>query len=355
MALAERHAKQRAHDGIQTQVGVVRQQRQGHGRVAATHQHVVGYGAQMMPARDAMIARHQPREDRQQRRKGERRQDETEPDAARSKCNRPAGEQYEQRGRGGQRAAQVVEHLPATQLRNGPPAPAEDPRQQLPVAAHPAVRARGGDLDVRRKILEQVDVADQAAAGEHALEEIVAEHRVVRHLAGERAFKCVDVVNAFPGEIALTEQILIDIGDRAGVGIEAGRPGEYPLEQRTLSGRRQGWRDARLEDSVAFQHQTRLRVVTRPVQRMCRGAHQAPHRIDRQAGIGIERDHVAHAFRCARRDAVDWQEGRVPGAAQQAVEFVQLAALAFPAHPFLLRSVPLAAALKQIKAVGCVS
>ncbi len=83
-----------------------------------------------------------------------------------------------------------------------PPA-AEDPRQQLPVAARPAVLARRRDVVARRELLDDLDVGDEPGAREDALEEIVAEERVLGDPAGERRLEGVDVVDALAGVRAL--------------------------------------------------------------------------------------------------------------------------------------------------------
>ena len=53
-----------------------------------------------------------------------------------------------------------------------------------------------------------------------------------------------------------------------------------------------------------------------------------------------------------RRTPVEAEEGRVPGAAQQAVELVQLAALALPADPQALAFVPHPPAMEQKEPVA---
>ena len=125
-------------------------------------------------------------------------------------------------------AAQVVEHLPAAERRQRALAvrAAEDPGQQLPVAARPAVLARRGDVVARGELLDHLDVGDEPGAREDALEEIVAQQRVLGHAAGERRLEGIDVVDALAGVGAFAEEVLVDVGDRGGVGIDAARAGE---------------------------------------------------------------------------------------------------------------------------------
>ena len=62
---------------------------------------------------------------------------------------------------------------------DGRVAPAEEPRQQLPVAARPAMLARGGHVVARGKLLDDLDVGGEPGARKDALEQVVAEQRAV--------------------------------------------------------------------------------------------------------------------------------------------------------------------------------
>ena len=68
-------------------------------------------------------------------------------------------------------------------------------------------------------------------------------------------------------------------------------------------------------------------------------ADQPQSGIARQPGVGIQREHITNARRHGRGRTVEGHERRIGRAAQQAIELVQLAALAFPAHPALLRGI----------------
>ena len=96
------------------------------------------------------------------------------------------------------RPAQVVDHLPAGDAGHGAPAPpargvagpAKDPGQELPVAPRPAVLAGRRDQVVRREFIEELDIGHQPGPGEDALEQVVAQERVlgypVRHRRARR-------------------------------------------------------------------------------------------------------------------------------------------------------------------------
>ena len=79
-------------------------------------------------------------------------------------------------------------------------------------------------------------------------------------------------------------------------------------------------------------------------------ANQVPGGVTRQARVAVERDAVAH-LRQDRRVADGQDEAGVGGAAQQAVELLDLAALALPSHPEAFLLVPLARAMEQEEAI----
>ena len=112
-----------------------------------------------------------------------------------------------------------------------------DPGQELPVAARPAMLALGGDVVAGRELLDDLDVGREARAGEDAFEEIVAEQGVLRHAPGERRLEGIDVVDALAGVGALAEQVLVDVGDRRRIGVDAAGTGEDTLDRAIPRGR----------------------------------------------------------------------------------------------------------------------
>ena len=134
-------------------------------------------------------------------------------------------------------------------------------------------------------------------------------------------------------------------------GIDAGMTGVQPREER--AGRaHERHADPRLQDAVALDDpaERRDRTVGRfsgcvmmPIS--CRAASRG------SARVGVERDAVADVGQ--DREVADLDgEARVGGAAQQAVELLDLAALALPPHPPPLGRVPLTQAMEQEEAVG---
>ena len=93
---------------------------------------------------------------------------------------------------------------------------------------------REGEV-VRRIVVDEVDVGAERRSRVRAFEEIVAEERVLRYASGERGFERIDVVDALPDVAALVEEILIDVGHRRRVRIDADMAGEDLRERRSGS------------------------------------------------------------------------------------------------------------------------
>ena len=183
-----------------------------------------------------------------------------------------------------------------------------------------------------------------------SLEEIVGQQRVVGHAVAQRRHERVDVVEPLAREDALGEQILVRVRHGRRVGIDAGVTRIEPGEQRTRRARECD-ADARLQNAVAIDHQTGLRIDQWAVQRMRGDADQRARGIARQRRVAVERDAVAHRRQDGRVPDVH-DEARVLGAAQQAIELVDLAALALPAHPQAFLRVPLSAAVAQEETIA---
>src|SRR5690554_7998917 len=89
--------------------------------------------------------------------------------------------------------------------------PREEPRQKLPVAAHPALPA-SRMVEIRdRETFKYDDVAGQPRPSVQPLDQIVAEHTVFRDSAFQAALEGSHIVDALTYEDAAAEQILIDV------------------------------------------------------------------------------------------------------------------------------------------------
>src|ERR1700720_3487908 len=78
------------------------------------------------------------------------------------------------------------------------------------------------------------------------------------------------------------------------------------------------------------------------------GSHQPARRVARKLRIGIKRDDVANLREQRLARGLN-HEARISSAAQQLVEFVQLAAFSFPTHPLTFARIPLPPAMKQVE------
>ena len=145
----------------------------------------------------------------------------------------------------------------------------------------------------RRILVDELHVRDERDARVEAFEQIVREQRVLGNRVLERRVERVDVVQALAGEDAFAEQVLIGVGHRRRVRIDAGVARVQPREQRS-GGARERDADPRLQDAVALGDAARSRIEGRAVQRMRDDADQLPRRIARQARVAVERDAVAH-------------------------------------------------------------
>ena len=152
---AHEQTEQRPRDGVGHQPGLVREERDHEPDLREREREIRADGAQVAPLRDPEASRHDPGEKRQQRwgarwSRGRTRSTAT---AAASGSVHPATSASQADG-AEQRAAQIVEHLPAADhrdrgaagraVRAGPGA--EDPGKQLPVAARPAMLPGRGDV-----------------------------------------------------------------------------------------------------------------------------------------------------------------------------------------------------------------
>ncbi|MNS55652.1 hypothetical protein D3C72_884900 [compost metagenome] len=252
------------------------------------------------------------------------------------------------------RPAQVVEHLHAAHGRHRMASgmASEDPAEELPVAARPAVLPLGGHVMARGKLLHDLDIRRQARPREHAFEQVVTEHGVIGDAAGQCGLEGVDVIDALADVRTFVEQVLIDIRSRGGIGIDAAWRGKDPLEQRPFPTHRQRRRHPRLEDRIATSDPLQRGVEPGPVQRMRDLADQPQCGVSRQARVRVQRNDIADVRRYVRRYAAHRHMARVGGTPQQAVQLVQLAALALPPHPDALARIEDAAPMKQEEAVS---
>ncbi len=231
IAVRDVHADERPHDRVAHQPGLVRQHRDREPELRAGQKDIPADRANVAALRDAAPAGKQAAEHRQERGHGDGRQDEGAPDRGRGARHHPRDHERQKGGRRRHGPAEVIQHLPAPDQRH--PA-SQDPRKQLPIATRPSVLAGRRDAVVRGSALEQLDVGDETGAREHAFEEIVAQQRIVRHPSRQRRLERVHVVDALAGVRAFRPEVLVDVGHRRCVRVDAGRPRRETLEERAL-------------------------------------------------------------------------------------------------------------------------
>ena len=294
-------------------------------------------------------------------REGEHEQRDQRPHERRAGQDRPRQQQEDEDRRRREAAPEVVEQLPPADDRErvATPAPArvaharQQPRQQLPVATHPAVHARGERGVARRIIVEHLGGRREGGAGVVAFEQVVGEDGVLGQRPAERVAERVDLVEPLARVDALAEQVHVGIGHGRGVrvearaaGIDAGKEGLA-----TALGRD---RDARLDDAVAVGHAPGPLGVARPVERVGGRRDERAGAVGRRPRVGVECEHVANGIALRRRPEValddDVGGGRI-GVAQEVVELLELAAFALPAHPDTLLRIPPALAVEEEEAV----
>ena len=160
--------------------------------------------------------------------------------------NEPSEQEEEKGDRFDQAAPQIVEDLPSRDGVDGVRDEvaglvghaAEEPLRNLPVATDPAVLPASVGGVVRRVVVDDFDVGDEAGASVGALDQIVRQESVSREAAIQHFVQDADFIDAFAGEDAFAEEILVDVGDGTRVDIEAGFAGVEGGEARAATQRR---------------------------------------------------------------------------------------------------------------------
>jgi len=200
-----------------------------------------------------------------------------------------------------------------------------------------------------RIFLVQLNVAQQPGAGIAAFQQVVTENAVLGKAPGQGLFEGLDLVDALADERTLLEGILIDVGDGAGIGVDA-RLAAVQAGIAGLARPGQARTNPGLQDAVAGDDPSQVRVVNRPVEGVDHGADELARRVPGQLGVRVQGDDVFHAGQ-RRRPAYHQREAVtvaiVFAFAQQSVQVRQLAALALVAHPEAVVGVPSARAVEQ--------
>ncbi len=275
----------------------------------------------------------------------DREHSENRPSERRTRKERPARDQEREHRDLHGAAPQIVEDLPAREDRQPigfrpvrPRYARRQPLEELPVAADPAVLAPRERQISRRVLVEYRDVGGQPGAREAPFDQVVREEPVLGEASSRRALECGHVVDPLSGEAPLVIEILVHVGNGGGVRIDAGVPGVYDGETRSVCAREPHSHPG-LKNRVAARDSPHLRIVPCAIERVCHGTRQLGSGVRREHGIRVERDHVA---RSAERVAILRDHGKriVAHAFDEVVELRELPSLALPTHPYTLPRVP---------------
>ncbi len=214
---------------------------------------------------------------------------------------RPAQQQQERQRRRHETATQIVKKLPSGQAREriflsavpGSGNARLQPTCKLPIAANPAVPAAHVRAVARRVFLVQQHIAYQSGARVTTFQQIVAEDAVFGKAILERSLERIDLVDSLADEGAFTEQVLVDVGDGAGIGVDAWLlPVQASVARAIRAG--QAHAHARLQDAVALTDFLLDFVVARAVERVRQGPNKLPRGVARKLRICVEGNDILH-------------------------------------------------------------
>ena len=250
---------------------------------------------------------------------------------------RPSQPEPEEHGKkcGGrhERPPQTVEQPPAIHRTKAPAAP-EQPRQILPVAAHPALHPRIIPDDGGGEAIRQLYVTEIAAAQVRALQRVMRQNAVFRHGAVAAGEQRVNVEDALAGEPAAVIAIHIQLAAMRSVGIRAALPGEQPREIR-LYGAFQLNAHPRVQKTVALCDRAAPMVDHGRRERMQHRADELDRRAGTEKAVAVEGDEVSGRAQLCSLSADRLQIGL--HAAQEPGKRKQRAALALVPAPHAVR------------------
>ena len=87
---------------------------------------------------------------------------------------------------------------------------------------------------MHRRLLDQRDVADAAAARQCPFEQIVAEHLALGQTPTQHGMYRSHMQQPLASEAALLEQVLVDLGTGRAVGVHTALAGKQPVVGRGL-------------------------------------------------------------------------------------------------------------------------
>ncbi len=215
--------------------------------------------------------------------------------------------------------------------------------------------AAGVALVVLWKIIKEFNVVGQPHPHMGSLEQIMAQHPPLRESLRQQPAEGMDVVNSLALVGAFAAQVLVDIGNRLGIGIDTDGIGKQTAEDRSI-GAFQGRTHSRLDDGIRAGDDAPPRIEARLVERVGQGFDESAGCAVRQLGVAVEGDDKADVGQSLPVADSDQGAGRLGSCpVNQAVELLQFAPLAFPADESLLGRAPAAGPVKQKKPLAAMA
>ena len=141
---------------------------------------------------------------------------------------------------------------------------------------------------ILREFVKKLDIAGQAHPNMSAFDQIMAQQQLLGKPSRKHAVEGANVIDAFAVIGPFAGQILVDVGNRAGIGVDADGIRKEPAERRT--GRAgQGRAHARLDDGVTGPNAPGA-VETRPVQGMRQRLDHPAGGVVRQLRVAVQGD-----------------------------------------------------------------
>ena len=128
-----------------------------------------------------------------------------------------------------------------------------------------------------RIVLDHDNVGSQSGPRIGTLNEIMTEEGIPRKTAGKNARHRVHFVNPFTGECAFAEQILVNVGDGAGIRVKPTLASENGCQSRARRALHTHI-DAGLQNAISGHHDITDGVDDRLIQRVRNRSHHAMRR-----------------------------------------------------------------------------
>src|SRR5215469_17880672 len=100
--------------------------------------------------------------------------------------------------------------------------PRKQPLQDLPVPTDPAMLAAAVGAEVRRIVVNQLELADKARPCINSLDQVVTQNGVRGKTIPQNLMKDFHLVDSLSSEDRFAEQILVDVGNGMRIDVQSG-------------------------------------------------------------------------------------------------------------------------------------